>query len=58
MTRSAVEVGACVDGEVMSADPQIHVELVGVGGAGGEIRAADDGAGVGLAEEVESAMRE
>ena len=37
-------------------NPQVNVELVGVGGTGGEVRAADEGLGVGGAEEVDATV--
>lgn len=47
-----VEIGSGVNGDVVTTHPQVHVELVGVGGAGGEVCAAEDGAGVDVAEDV------
>ena len=40
--RGVVEVGAGVLGEVQAAPPQVEVQLVGVPGAGGEARSAQD----------------
>ena len=55
---TGVEVGSGIDGDVVIAHPQVHVELVGVGGAGGEVGAAQDGAGVCVAEDVGAALGE
>lgn len=54
---SAVEISPRIDSDVVTVNPQVHVELVSVGGAGGEVCAADEGAGVGGAEEVDTAVR-
>ena len=55
---ASVEIGSGVDGNVVTIHPQIHVELVSVGGAGGEVGAAQDGARVGVAEDVGAALGE
>ena len=53
---SAVEVCSRVNGDFLIVNPQVHVELVGVGGAGGEVGAVEEGAGVGGAEEIDSSI--
>src|SRR5687767_12469085 len=55
---AAVQISPRVAGNVLAVNPQVHVELVGVGWAGAEVGAADDGFAVGTVEEVDSPMRE
>ena len=55
---ATIEIGARVDGYVVTVNPQVHVELVGVGGTGGEVRAADEGVRVGGAEEEDAPIGE
>ena len=53
-----VEVGSGVNGDIIAAHPQIHVELIGMRGAGGELGAAQDGAGVRVVEDIGAALGE
>ena len=55
---TAVEVGSSIAGDILTVNPQIHVELISVGGAGPEVRAADEGVGVGATEEVDATVGE
>jgi hypothetical protein len=51
-----IKICSGVAGDVPAAYPQVHVELVGVGGTGTEVGAADDGLTVRAAQEVEAAV--
>ena len=55
---AGVEIGSGVDGDIVVPHPQIHMELVGVGRAGGEVGTAQDGTGVGVAKDVDSPIGE
>src|SRR5690349_7408655 len=55
---AAIEVGPRVTGDVYPVPPQIDVELIGMGGAGMEVCAAQDGFAVGAMKEVHAAIRE
>jgi hypothetical protein len=54
---AAVKIRPGVASDIFAAEPQIHVELVGVGGTSSEVRAADDRFAVCAMEKVHAAMR-
>src|SRR5687768_14084635 len=55
---SAIKIRSGVAGDVFAPNPQVNVELVGMGGARLKVRATDDCFAVRAVQEIEAAVRE
>src|SRR5687768_8775501 len=55
---AAIEICPGVASDVLTVNPQIHVELVSMGRAGAKVRAAEDGFAVCVVEHVGAAVTE